>query len=110
MTNKQTIAAIVPAAGVGSRMQHNAPKQYIQLAGKTILEHTLAKLSQLSQLRTIVVALSDSDPYFDELPLLDKRIVRASGGKERADSVLNSLLFLAPTRLHGCWCTMLRVR
>ncbi|NMP01746.1 2-C-methyl-D-erythritol 4-phosphate cytidylyltransferase [Pseudoalteromonas arctica] len=96
MTNKQTIAAIVPAAGVGSRMQHNAPKQYIQLAGKTILEHTLAKLSQLSQLRTIVVALSDSDPYFDELPLLDKRIVRASGGKERADSVLNSLLFLAP--------------
>ena len=96
MTNKQTIAAIVPAAGVGSRMQHNAPKQYIQLAGKTILEHTLAKLSQLSQLRTIVVALSDSDPYFDELPILDKRIVRASGGKERADSVLNSLLFLAP--------------
>jgi 2-C-methyl-D-erythritol 4-phosphate cytidylyltransferase len=96
MTNKQTIAAIVPAAGVGSRMQHNAPKQYIQLAGKTILEHTLAKLSQLSQLRTIVVALSDCDPYFDELPILDKRIVRASGGKERADSVLNSLLFLAP--------------
>ncbi|KHM44590.1 2-C-methyl-D-erythritol 4-phosphate cytidylyltransferase [Pseudoalteromonas distincta] len=96
MTNKQTIAAIVPAAGVGSRMQHNAPKQYIQLAGKTILEHTLAKLSQLPQLRTIVVALSDSDPYFDELPLLDNRIVRASGGKERADSVLNSLLFLAP--------------
>ncbi|MBH0051112.1 2-C-methyl-D-erythritol 4-phosphate cytidylyltransferase [Pseudoalteromonas sp. SWYJZ19] len=96
MTNKQTIAAIVPAAGVGSRMQHSAPKQYIQLAGKTILEHTLAKLSQLSQLRTIVVALSDSDPYFDELPTLDKRIVRASGGKERADSVLNSLLFLAP--------------
>ena len=43
MTNKQTIAAIVPAAGVGSRMQHNAPKQYIQLAGKTILEHTFLK-------------------------------------------------------------------
>jgi len=95
MTNKQTIAAIVPAAGVGSRMQHNAPKQYIKLAGKTILEHTLAKLSQLPQLSSIVVALSDSDPYFDELPILDKRIVRASGGKERADSVLNSLLFLA---------------
>jgi 2-C-methyl-D-erythritol 4-phosphate cytidylyltransferase len=96
MTNKQTIAAIVPAAGVGSRMQHNAPKQYIQLAGKTILEHTLAKLSQLPQLSTIVIALSDSDPYFDELPLVDNRIVRASGGKERADSVFNSLLFLAP--------------
>ena len=77
-------------------MQHNAPKQYIQLAGKTILEHTLTKLSQLPQLQTIVVALSDTDPYFDELPLTDARIVRSSGGKERADSVLNSLLFLAP--------------
>ncbi|WP_024610521.1 2-C-methyl-D-erythritol 4-phosphate cytidylyltransferase [Pseudoalteromonas sp. TB64] len=96
MTNKQTIAAIVPAAGVGSRMQHNAPKQYIQLAGKTILEHTLAKLSQLPQLNTIVVAVSDSDPYFEALSFTDTRIVRARGGKERADSVLNSLFFLAP--------------
>ncbi|WP_352311716.1 2-C-methyl-D-erythritol 4-phosphate cytidylyltransferase, partial [Psychrobacter sp. W2-37-MNA-CIBAN-0211] len=56
MTNKPTIAAIIPAAGVGSRMQHNAPKQYIKLAGKTILEHTLTKLSALAQLNTIVVA------------------------------------------------------
>lgn len=95
MINKQTIAAIVPAAGVGSRMQQSTPKQYIQLAGKTILEHTLAKLSQLPQLQTIVVALCDTDPYFDELPHIDHRIVRASGGKERADSVLNSLMFLA---------------
>ncbi|KTF19473.1 2-C-methyl-D-erythritol 4-phosphate cytidylyltransferase [Pseudoalteromonas sp. 10-33] len=96
MRNKQTIVAIVPAAGVGSRMKHNAPKQYIQLAGKTILEHTLTKLSQLPQLQAIVVALSDTDPYFDDLLLTDARIVRTTGGKERADSVLNSLLFLAP--------------
>tara|TARA_B110000196_G_scaffold27128_1_gene20497 strand:- start:13 stop:714 length:702 start_codon:yes stop_codon:yes gene_type:complete len=94
MTTKNSIAAIVPAAGVGSRMQHNAPKQYIKLAGKTILEHTLAKLSQLPQLSRIVVAISDTDPYFDELPQIDSRVIRASGGKERADSVLNSLLFL----------------
>ncbi|MGB5788549.1 MAG: 2-C-methyl-D-erythritol 4-phosphate cytidylyltransferase [Pseudoalteromonas nigrifaciens] len=95
MTNKPTIAAIIPAAGVGSRMQHNAPKQYIKLAGKTILEHTLTKLSALAQLNTIVVALNENDPYFEQLPVIDARIVRTCGGKERADSVLNSLLFLA---------------
>jgi len=95
MINKQTFAAIVPAAGVGSRMQHATPKQYISLAGKTILEHTLAKLAQLPQLSAIVVALSDNDPYFNDLALTDSRIVRTLGGKERADSVLNSLLFLA---------------
>lgn len=90
------MVAIVPAAGVGSRMQHATPKQYIHLAGKTVLEHTLAKLSAIAQLNTIVVALHENDPYFDTLSITDKRIVRTSGGQERANSVLNSLLFLAP--------------
>ncbi len=94
MKNKQTIAAIVPAAGVGSRMKHSAPKQYITLAGKTILEHTLAKLAKLSQLDKIIVAVNDDDPFYEQIPQMDKRIVRASGGKERADSVLNGLLTL----------------
>ncbi|MGR5541661.1 2-C-methyl-D-erythritol 4-phosphate cytidylyltransferase, partial [Vibrio campbellii] len=35
----QTIYAIIPAAGVGSRMQADKPKQYLTLQGKTILEH-----------------------------------------------------------------------
>lgn len=94
MKTNNTIAAIVPAAGIGSRMQHNTPKQYIQLAGKTILEHTLSKLSQLKSLSQIVVAVSQTDPYFDTLAPIDSRIIRANGGQERADSVLNSLLFL----------------
>ncbi|MGS0536595.1 2-C-methyl-D-erythritol 4-phosphate cytidylyltransferase [Pseudoalteromonas sp. SaAl2] len=94
MKNKHTIAAIVPAAGVGSRMKHSAPKQYITLAGKTILEHTLAKLAKLSQLDKIIVVVSDDDPFYEQIPQMDKRIVRACGGKERADSVLNGLLTL----------------
>ncbi|HAG38714.1 MAG TPA: 2-C-methyl-D-erythritol 4-phosphate cytidylyltransferase, partial [Pseudoalteromonas sp.] len=94
MKNNNSIAAIVPAAGVGSRMQHSAPKQYIKLAGKTILEHTLCKLSQLKSLSQIVVAVSQTDPFFDSLAHIDSRILRANGGQERADSVLNSLLFL----------------
>ncbi|MFY8328623.1 2-C-methyl-D-erythritol 4-phosphate cytidylyltransferase [Pseudoalteromonas sp. ZZD1] len=95
MKNKPTIIAIVPAAGVGSRMKHNGPKQYISLAGKTILEHTLAKLSALLQLEKIIVVVSDDDPYYAQIPNIDSRVERASGGKERADSVLNGLLALA---------------
>ena len=94
MKTNYTLAVIVPAAGVGSRMQHAAPKQYIRLAGKTILEHTLAKLAQIKQASRIIVAVSDDDPYFADLEFIDQRIVRASGGKERADSVLNGLLAL----------------
>jgi 2-C-methyl-D-erythritol 4-phosphate cytidylyltransferase len=100
MTINYSIAAIVPAAGVGSRMGSVMPKQYIELAGKTILEHTLAKLSELPQLSQIVVAVSENDPFFSQLPCVDQRIMRATGGKERADSVLNSLLFLADNPPH----------
>ena len=32
---------VIPAAGIGSRMRADRPKQYLTLAGKTILEHTL---------------------------------------------------------------------
>ncbi|MCC9661143.1 2-C-methyl-D-erythritol 4-phosphate cytidylyltransferase [Pseudoalteromonas sp. MB41] len=95
MKTKQKITAIVPAAGVGSRMQHSAPKQYIELAGKTILEHTLSKLAELDFIHTIKVAISDDDGYFDAIPQIDSRIERVSGGKERADSVLNALLSLS---------------
>ncbi|OHU88630.1 MULTISPECIES: 2-C-methyl-D-erythritol 4-phosphate cytidylyltransferase [Pseudoalteromonas] len=85
------IAAIVPAAGVGSRMQVGYPKQYLKVAGKTILEHTLAKLGELSELCKIAVVVSDNDEYFCELALSEQRIMRVSGGKERAESVLNGL-------------------
>ena len=32
------IIAVIPAAGVGSRMQANKPKQYLKIRDKTILE------------------------------------------------------------------------
>lgn len=40
----QTFTAVVPAAGRGSRMQANKPKQYLHLGDKTIIEHTLTRL------------------------------------------------------------------
>ena len=39
------IIAVIPAAGVGSRMQANKPKQYLKILDKTILEHTLSVIS-----------------------------------------------------------------
>ena len=38
------VVAIIPAAGIGRRMQRDTPKQYLSLAGKPILAHTLASL------------------------------------------------------------------
>lgn len=87
-----TFWAIVPAAGVGKRMNADRPKQYLPLAGQTVIEHTLTRLLNAQVFERIVVAISDEDPYWFELAFAHhEKILRASGGKERADSVLSAL-------------------
>lgn len=87
--------AVIPAAGVGSRMRADRPKQYLQLAGRTLLEHTLGCFLEHPRLRGLVLSLAADDPYWPQLPCaVDSRIQRAEGGTERADSVFNALLRL----------------
>ena len=87
--------AVVPAAGIGSRMRADRPKQYLQLAGRTILEHSLHCLLDHPGIQGLVVSLATDDPYWPDLACSkDSRIQRAAGGRERADSVLNALLRL----------------
>ncbi|WMC11125.1 2-C-methyl-D-erythritol 4-phosphate cytidylyltransferase [Oceanimonas pelagia] len=95
-----TLTALVPAAGVGRRMGSAVPKQYLRLAGKTVLEHTVERLLGHPAIGEVVVALSPDDEWFAELPLAaDSRIRRAPGGRERADSVLNALEFVTDERV-----------
>ncbi|NLD15035.1 MAG: 2-C-methyl-D-erythritol 4-phosphate cytidylyltransferase [Gammaproteobacteria bacterium] len=83
---------IVPAAGIGARMQAGRPKQYLQVAGKSILEHTLAVFLNHPQLQRIVLPLSADDDGWPQTALAqDARILPVIGGAERADSVLAGL-------------------
>ena len=83
---------VIPAAGIGSRMRADRPKQYLQLAGKTVIEHTLGCFLSHPQLQGLVVSLAGDDPYWSDLRCAnDPRIQRANGGSERADSVLAGL-------------------
>ncbi|MCQ2028629.1 2-C-methyl-D-erythritol 4-phosphate cytidylyltransferase [Stutzerimonas zhaodongensis] len=87
---------VIPAAGVGSRMRADRPKQYLELGGQTILEHTLDRFLDHPQLQGLVVSLAEQDPYWPELQCAaDPRICRATGGSERADSVLAGLQVLS---------------
>jgi 2-C-methyl-D-erythritol 4-phosphate cytidylyltransferase len=84
--------AVVPAAGVGKRMNADRPKQYLELAGKTVIEQTLSRLLQANVFSAIAVAISAEDPYWPELDIAkNDLIITAPGGKERADSVLSGL-------------------
>ncbi|GAB6264105.1 2-C-methyl-D-erythritol 4-phosphate cytidylyltransferase [Photobacterium sp. 53610] len=92
----QTLTAVVPAAGIGSRMKADRPKQYLTIAGKTILEHTVDCLLQHPAIGRVVIAISDGDPYFKQLPLAHRpEVVVVPGGAERADSVFAGLAVLA---------------
>jgi 2-C-methyl-D-erythritol 4-phosphate cytidylyltransferase len=88
-----SLAFVVPAAGVGARMQANMPKQYIKLHTKTVIEHTIGKLTACFPDAKIIISISPDDAYFDKLCFNDN-IIKVAGGKERADSVLNALNYL----------------
>ena len=86
---------VLPAAGVGARMQADRPKQYLLWGERTLIEHTLACFLDQPWLRGLVVSLSADDGWWPTLPCAqDARITRAVGGRERADSVLNGLIAL----------------
>jgi 2-C-methyl-D-erythritol 4-phosphate cytidylyltransferase len=98
MSDKQKICAIVPAAGIGSRMKSDIPKQYMKIDGMTVLEHTVTRLLNHNEIDHVVIAITQTDPYFSALPLnRDPRVSVVNGGKERADSVLCALKYLQQT-------------
>lgn len=97
--------AVVPAAGVGRRMGSGVPKQYLPLAGRTVIEHTLARITAHPRIVSTVVAISPGDDYWPEVAarLAPARIAMAEGGSERCHSVLNALECLAAIAGEDDW-------
>ena len=96
--------AVVPAAGVGKRMQADKPKQYLPLMGKTVIEQTLSRLLKADIFTSITVAISEVDPYWETLDIAsNSKVIRAKGGKERADSVLSALSALKSQANDNDW-------
>ena len=75
-------------------MKASLPKQYLKVCGRAILEVTLQKLLAVPQLQGVVVALHPEDRWFEQLNLPTDKVVRVTGGCERAHSVLNALNYL----------------
>ena len=83
---------ILPAAGVGARMQADCPKQYLTLSGQCLIDHTLDCFLTYSKFQQVIVVLSEQDEYWQNSRFSkDDRIIRAAGGRERSDSVLSGL-------------------
>lgn len=86
------VIAVLPAAGIGSRMQADCPKQYLTIGGKTILEHAINALLLHPRVQRIIVAIGPDDDCFHRLPIArDRRISWVTGGGVRAESVMAGL-------------------
>ena len=86
--------ALIPAAGSGSRMGDELPKQFLPLAGKPMIYHTLRALCASPRIGCVFVVLAPDDGEWmrhDWSEFSSKLIVLQCGGATRAESVLNGL-------------------
>ena len=88
--------AVIPAAGSGRRMSGaTKPKQYLPLAGRTVIEWALDPLLSHPGCSGVIVVLGSEDQHWQRLSTAtDPRITTTYGGAERADSVRAGLAIL----------------
>ena len=89
------IWAILPAAGAGKRFSAQKPKQFFELNGKLVAEHSLCRLRAVPQIEKIIIPSDIDCTLWSQVPSLQQSNVKqVKGGEQRAHSVLNGLLSL----------------
>jgi len=99
----QTVALVVVAAGRGTRLGAEQPKQYLPCAGRPLLAHTLEALGAAWPFSAVTVAIrADDRALYDETLAHLSPAARAAigppaiGGATRQQSVLAGLEALVP--------------
>ena len=82
--------ALIPAAGIGTRFGAGKPKQYVEINGKTVLQHTIAIFENHPAIDLIAVIVSPEDQTFQTTPS-SKTCVFRVGGASRAETVRNGV-------------------
>lgn len=87
--------ALIVAGGGGNRMGSKIPKQFLEIAGKPVLIHTIEAFQQYDQNIDIILVLpKDQQAYWNELAdryHLNTRHTLVDGGETRFQSVKNGL-------------------
>ena len=99
---------LIPAAGVGTRMGAELPKQYLQVAGKPLVLHVLETFAAATDIAQVFVVVTDGDPVIAALiaaaPALAARVsVLPAGGATRRDTVFNGLNLMRATVADDDW-------
>jgi 2-C-methyl-D-erythritol 4-phosphate cytidylyltransferase len=89
-----TLYALIPAAGTGTRLRGEIPKQYLPLAGKPMLWHAVNALSA-APIENVFVVLAPSDRQFAQFEWSEfagKLEPLYCGGETRRDTVYNGMV------------------
>lgn len=97
---KRKNIALIPAAGIGARFGADKPKQYVEIGGKTVLEHTVCIFQNHPSIDMTVVVVSPEDVLADGFQTAFAGVeVWKIGGRTRAETVRNGVAKLLETGL-----------
>lgn len=95
--------AVLLAGGIGARAGLGMPKQFAELRGRTILEHSLAALHDHPAITGVLVVMAPG--YTDAARVVTAGYPRVldviEGGTERSDSTLRALAWLSDAAVDG---------
>jgi 2-C-methyl-D-erythritol 4-phosphate cytidylyltransferase len=86
MSSRATVTAVIAAAGSGQRLGAGGPKALVPLAGRPMVEWSLAAMRSAESVGSIVVACPRGHAHE-----LDDDLVVVDGGATRSQSVVNAL-------------------
>ena len=91
-----SVVAVIPAAGLGTRMGGNIPKQYLTLGNLPLLVYSLQVFQQIEGIDEVILSVPASDLEYCYREIvkpfgLEKVTQVVAGGTRRQDSVRNGL-------------------
>jgi 2-C-methyl-D-erythritol 4-phosphate cytidylyltransferase len=98
--------ALIPAAGSGSRMNGEIPKQYLLLHDRPLLYHAVEQLASHPRIDHVLIVLAPADEHFATIdwgPYAQYITPLYCGGATRAASVFNGLLAASDAIDAGDW-------
>jgi 2-C-methyl-D-erythritol 4-phosphate cytidylyltransferase len=95
------VAAIIPAAGLGTRMGADTPKQFLELDGQPLVVYTLRRLAACTAITDFFISTRADDIVFLQDKVAKAGLGRPArvihGGDTRQQSVANALAQVDPS-------------
>lgn len=89
--------AIIVAAGSGQRFASDIPKQFLEIAGKLAIQHSIDAFEKVDEVEGIVLVMPQKQKLWKDIELKSKNpLMYTTGGSSRTQSVLHGLEILEP--------------